>query len=71
MAARRVQIRRGVEACEDEDGLMYETAALRRSSTTMRELQPMTEEHARMWVRYWKAMGWIGQAAEVDSKAKL
>lgn len=38
---------------------MFETAALLKSSATMSALQPMTEEHARMWVRYWKAKGFI------------
>ena len=39
--------------------LQFDTTALLRSSKTMEELQRMTEEHARMWVRYWRAKGFI------------
>ena len=39
--------------------LAYETSELLRSSPVMRELQPMSEEHARAWVRYWKAKGFV------------
>lgn len=39
--------------------LEYETDRLLASSATMRGLQPMGEEHARMWVRYWRAKGFI------------
>ena len=42
----------GTEVAMD---LVYETSELLRVSPIMRELQPMSEEHARAWVRYWKA----------------
>ena len=40
-------------------GLEFETAALLRSSPSMRAIQPMTEDNARAWVRFWKAQGFI------------
>ncbi|EKM50011.1 uncharacterized protein PHACADRAFT_130503 [Phanerochaete carnosa HHB-10118-sp] len=49
----------GAAGAEGPMGLAYETAALPRSSPTMRELQPMSAEHARAWVRFWKAKGFI------------
>ncbi|EKM59937.1 uncharacterized protein PHACADRAFT_206156 [Phanerochaete carnosa HHB-10118-sp] len=49
----------GAAGAERLMGLAYETVALSRSSPTMRELQPMSAEHARAWVRFWKAKGFI------------
>ena len=40
-------------------GITFETSALEASSEGMRTLQPMTGEHARMWIRYWKSKGFI------------
>lgn len=40
-------------------GVEFCTAALQRSSPTMRELQPISEDHARMWVRFWRTSGYI------------
>ena len=37
----------------------YETKALRSSSPSIARLQPMSVEHARMWIRYWKRKGFI------------
>ncbi|KIP12189.1 hypothetical protein PHLGIDRAFT_371020 [Phlebiopsis gigantea 11061_1 CR5-6] len=39
--------------------LAYETAELLRSSSAMRELEPMSEDHAKAWVRYWRSKGFI------------
>ncbi|EKM51562.1 uncharacterized protein PHACADRAFT_127221 [Phanerochaete carnosa HHB-10118-sp] len=41
------------------DGLLFATDELQCSSPTMRELQPLSEDHARMWVRYWKARQYL------------
>lgn len=48
----------GVGTAGDTEGAMdlaYETKDLLQSSPVMQSLQPMSEEHARAWVRYWKA----------------
>ncbi|GJF00095.1 acetyl-CoA synthetase-like protein [Phanerochaete sordida] len=39
--------------------LTFETAALLQSSAAMRAIQPMVEDNARAWVRFWKAKGFI------------
>ncbi|EKM51563.1 uncharacterized protein PHACADRAFT_212203 [Phanerochaete carnosa HHB-10118-sp] len=41
------------------DSLPFATDELQRSSPTMCELQPLSEEHARMWVRYWKSRRYL------------
>lgn len=37
----------------------FETTKLCESSPTMRAIQPLSEEHAKMWVKYWKGKGFI------------
>lgn len=47
---------------EGEDrvnGLNFATDELRRSSPTMRELQPLSEGHAWMWVQYWRSRNYL------------
>ena len=39
--------------------LAFDTSRLLRSSPAMRELQPMSENHAKAWVQYWKSKGFI------------
>ncbi|GJF00089.1 acetyl-CoA synthetase-like protein [Phanerochaete sordida] len=41
--------------------LTFETAALLRSSPSMRAIQPMVEDNARAWVRFWSAKEFIVQ----------
>ena len=44
---------------EARPDVVHETSELQRSSATMRKLEPMSEEHARMWVRYWRSRKFI------------
>ncbi|EKM52250.1 uncharacterized protein PHACADRAFT_211524 [Phanerochaete carnosa HHB-10118-sp] len=46
----------GAESIVD---LAYETSELVRYSPAMRGIQPMSEEYARSWVRYWRAKGFV------------
>ncbi|EKM52251.1 uncharacterized protein PHACADRAFT_260494 [Phanerochaete carnosa HHB-10118-sp] len=39
--------------------LAYDTSELVRYSPAMRGIQPMSEEYARSWVRYWRAKGFV------------
>ncbi|GJE98682.1 putative NRPS-like protein biosynthetic cluster [Phanerochaete sordida] len=39
--------------------LVYDTSELLHSSPSMQQLQPMSEAHARAWVRYWKEKGFV------------
>ena len=39
--------------------VIFGTSELCQSSATVRELEPMSEEHARMWVRYWRSREFI------------
>ncbi|EKM60508.1 uncharacterized protein PHACADRAFT_246502 [Phanerochaete carnosa HHB-10118-sp] len=49
----------GAAGADGAMGVAFETAELLRSSHTMRRLQPVSEEHARAWVCFWKAKGFI------------
>ena len=55
----RSGVANGAAKAEGIMNLAYETSELLRSSPSMRELEPMSEEHARAWVRYWKTKGFV------------
>lgn len=40
--------------------IQFETSKLQRSSPTIREMPPVTEKHARKWVKYWISSRYIG-----------
>ena len=58
-SSQKTGVANGTAEAEGVMNLAYETSELLRSSPFMRKLQPMSEEHARAWVRYWKANGFV------------
>ncbi|GJE88440.1 acetyl-CoA synthetase-like protein [Phanerochaete sordida] len=47
------------DGAEGVSSLVFASDNLQHSSPTMRELQPLSEEHARMWVRYWRSRHYL------------
>lgn len=50
----------GASEVEGVMSTAFDTAELQRSTANMRAMQPMTEEYARSWVKFWKANRFIG-----------